>query len=155
MTEPPRKKMKYEKEINFYLFDNGYLSEDGTTIIKENITSNMQINPNMQIKPIMQIQQVEGGDIYIIGNMKNNDTILDKYYTLDEIFIKLKNGDFSIGIMNHYCSNMYKNIITNINDYNHDDNNEIRLHYTKAKSYPENNAWRTIKWDLFAQYIRQ
>ena len=43
-------------------------------------------------------------------------------------------------------------------DYSNSDNDsiendEILLHYTKLRSNYLNVAWRTIKWDLFKDYV--
>lgn len=164
--EPPSKKIKYEP--NWYMFDVGYLTENGIILSENIIQSKPNSNSINNIKPILHIQCVEGADVYIIANMKNNYNSIDiteinnslidinKSYTLNEIFTKLKNGDFSIGTIQHYGggNNMYiKNMINNITDYYDDDNNELRLHYTASHEHEDNVAWRTIKWDLFSEQL--
>ncbi len=40
-------------------------------------------------------------------------------------------------------------------DEYHEINNEIHMHYTQPKSNPENVAWRSITWDLFASLVKE
>ena len=161
MSEPLQKKMKYDHVPKLYQFGVGYVSEDDNTVLLNN-------NENNTLKniPIMHFQTVEGADIYIIANMKYNfinldiNHVIDSYidinkgYTLNEIFTKLMNGNFSIGTIQHYGRNhYYKGIISNIRKFEDEDNYEIKLHYTKTRDYPKNIVWRTLSWDLFEEYV--
>jgi hypothetical protein len=175
MTEPIQKRFKYSHlpTTPSFMFNTGYLTEDGKTItITDALPQQLQhSHQSIKPKPIMHIQRVEHADVYIIANMKNNYNTLDitditninnrfidinKSYNLTELFHKLKNGDFSIGTIQDYNTNRNRDnqyIITDINDYYDDNNSELILHYTTLKTYPDNCAWRTITWDLFADYV--
>ena len=68
---------------------------------------------------------------------------------MKDIFVMLQQGKFKFGVA--YINN--SNTITDINDFQHEDNSEIRLHYTQPRSFIGNVAWRSIHWDLFADFI--
>ena len=40
-----------------------------------------------------------------------------------------------------------------MDDFLNEENNEIRLHYTKSRNEIGNVAWRTINWDLFYDFV--
>jgi len=44
-------------------------------------------------------------------------------------------------------------IVSDIKCYNAEENSEIVLHYNYPRSYAGNVAWRSIKWDLFKQFV--
>ena len=58
-----------------------------------------------------------------------------------------------LGSIEHYY-NYIKKTISNICTI-HDGDDDIILHYTKNRSFPNNHAWRTIHWDLFSEYVPQ
>jgi len=63
-------------------------------------------------------------------------------------------GEYLIGTLHYYYKNNYKNgIITDVSTFNDASNDEIRLHYSKTSDYSGNVAWRTIKWDLFSEFV--
>ena len=158
--EPPRKKMRMEPLL--IQFDVGELSEDGNIhILKTRLEKNEKYEYNEKYRPVLQFQYVERGvDVYIIGNMIPNSIYIDinKGYTLDEIYKYFIDGNFMIGTINYFYSNNFENykfIIKNINTLEHEDNSEIKLHYTTSKKNVNNVAWRTIQWDLFSDYVPQ
>ena len=158
---PPNKKMKYEPIL--IQFDVGFLLPSSKIyILGKNIKC---YDYNEKYRPILHFQTVEGADIYLIGNMNkdNKDNIdnidiidLNKGYTLDEIYNYFINGKLHIGTNSHY-NGIHKNpyFINNISELNHEDNSEIKLHYTTSKKNVNNVAWRTIQWDLFSDYVPQ
>ena len=154
---PPHKKMKYEPVL--IQFDVGFLLPSSKIyILGKNIKC---YDYNENYRPILQFQSVEGADIYLIGNMHkdnidNIDIDLNKGYTLDEIYNYFINGKLHIGTNSHY-NGIHKNpyFINNISELNHEDNSEIKLHYTTSKKNVNNVAWRTIQWDLFSDYVPQ
>ena len=150
--EPPHKKMKYESIL--IQFDVGFLSPSSSNILILDKNTEMYMYNE---KPIMQFQTVEGADIYIIGNMIENIIDINKGYTLDEIYNYFINGKLHIGSVSHNDGKYVKNhmIIKNISTLEHDDNSEIKLHYTTSKKNINNVAWKTIQWDLFSDYVPQ
>ena len=155
MNEPPRKKMKHEPKL--IQFDVGYLIPSSNILILKKTSEPYKYNENY--KPILHFQSVEGADVYIIANMVENTIDINKGYTLDEIYNYFINGKFHIGSVQHYVGNYKINniIIRNINILDHDDNSEIKIHYTTSikTQNPLNVAWRTIHWDLFSEYVPQ
>ena len=80
--------------------------------------------------------------------------LINKGYTINEIFNNFINGKYLIGTLKYYYKNNYNNgIIDDISMYQDDVNDEIRLHYTKSRCESGNVAWRTITWDLFEKYV--
>ena len=164
--EPPSKKIKYECEL--IQFDVGYLTKDNEILILENKYENTEYISKFY-KPILHFQTVDFADIYMIGNLNNNNNnnidnpnitdntnIIDinKGYTLDEIFNYFIKGMFSIGLVRHFDEDTKKGIpiIKEIYDFDHESNSEIKLHYTTNRQYEENVAWRSINWDLFSEF---
>jgi hypothetical protein len=154
--EPPRKKMKCEPLL--IQFDVGKLDDNGDVhILLEKYETNVYTE---DFKPVLHFQTVEGADYYMIANMIPNSIYIDinKGYTVDEIYKYFITGNFMIGTINYYYFTIhkyYKFIIKNLNNLDHDDNSEIKLHYTTNRSNPLNVAWRTINWDLFSDYVIQ
>ena len=92
---------------------------------------------------VCHIQTVECARIYAISERPLRDI------ALQDLFTMIQKGKFKFGVT--YINN--SNIITAINDFQHEDNTEILLHYTQPRSFPGNVAWRSIHWDLFADFI--
>ncbi len=153
MNEPPRKKMKYTSEL--IQFDLGCVIPSSNILILKKTSEPYDYNENY--KPILHFQSVEGADIYIIANMVENTIDINKGYTLDEIYNDFINGKFHIGTVQYYIGNYKINnlIIRNITIFDHDDNSEIKLHYTTSNKNPLNVGWRTLRWDLFSEYVPQ
>jgi len=84
-------------------------------------------------------------DISIYCHLRKNP------YTRRMMLILLKLGNFDIGVtrMGNY------HLITNIQSYIADDNDEIRLHYNYPRCYAGNVAWRSIHWDLFKSFVEE
>lgn len=93
---------------------------------------------------VCHIQTVDCVRIYAIAERP-----LQQDITCEDMFALLKKGEFKFGIARINNSNT----ITDITDFEHEDNSEIRLHYTQPRSFPGNVAWRSIHWDLFADFI--
>ena len=70
---------------------------------------------------------------------------------LKTLYEELIAGQFDIGIA--YVGSYH--VITRIKHYEHEDNDELRLHYTKPRSFEGNIAWRSIKWDLFENIVEK
>jgi len=97
---------------------------------------------------VLKIQECDAVAIYLIL------TSGDEFKSLEEIFKLFLEGKYLIGTSEYYFENHYENgFITNIKSFDEDDHSEIKLHYTKPRSYAGNCAWRTIKWDLFADFV--
>ena len=168
--EPPNKMMKYEDDtlnknvwksgIELVQFNIGYVTKKGNIFLEKTSEDNdtLLIDSNNKLCEvyILNFQTFEGGESYLISNPSDNITNIDinKGYTIREIFNNFMNGYYSIGILHCYYKNNNKNgIITDISTFNDDSNSELRLHYTKNKNYYGNVAWRTIKWDLFEDFV--
>ena len=172
--EPLKKKMKYDEEIELYQFQIGYLTKKGYILLEnkkllstdfkldyldkdienDNYTILLDIHNRPFEMYILQFQSCEGADCYLVEDKYNSQIDINKGYTLKELFNNFKNGDYLIGIVQYYYKDHYKNgIIDTLSSYDDDTNDEIRLHYTQLRSYEGNNAWRTIKWDLFADFV--
>jgi hypothetical protein len=176
--EPPKKKIKYDEEIELYQFQIGYLTKKGYILLEnknllgngceldylDKDTENNIENDNYTIlldrhnRPfemyILQFQSCEGADCYLVSNKYNLQIDINKGYTLKQLFDNFINGNYLIGTVQYYYKDHYKNgIIDTVSSYDDDINDEIRLHYTQLRSYEGNNAWRTINWDLFADLV--
>ena len=150
-NEPPYKKFKSNHETQYVKFSRAYVSVEGYLILLNNIENDKYYR---QYTPVLKFQTVEGADIYIISDIYNDLIDINKNYTLDEIYNYFINGKFNIGSIKHNDS--YSNgIIKNINNLYHDDNSEIKLHYSTTRINSSNVAWRTITWDLFEIYVPQ
>ena len=101
---------------------------------------------------VLKIQEGgSGGNVWLILTSED-----DKKKSIQELFSNLLEGKFLVGFSNYFV-NPY--IITNISLFNNEENNEIKLHYTEPRTYTDkdgdkvNNAWRTITWDLFDEFV--
>ena len=72
-------------------------------------------------------------------------------YDKKTLFNLLVMGNFDIGISQLGSYHLVKDITA----YDNEINNEIHMHYTQPKSNPENVAWRSITWDLFASLVTE
>ena len=113
-----------------------------------------------KFKLAFRFQTVDCAEIYAIFNNENwtNSLNLYKYTCLQrntkkELYQLLIKGQFDIGISRMGSYQLIKH--HDITSYNHDDNDEIRLHYTQPRSVKDNVAWRSITWDLFSEYVPQ
>ena len=109
---------------------------------------------------VLKIQECSsGGSIYLVLSGG------DETKTKEEIYKNFLKGNYLIGNFNWF-SDPY--LIFNIKSYNDinendedDDYSEIKLHYTKPRSYTDENgdkinqAWRTITWDLFDEFVNK
>jgi len=162
--EPPHKKMKYSEDM-YVQFKIGYMTKIGNILLENKNINDEEYpeddNDNILVldtfnKPlemyILNFQSVEGCELYLIAdksqiNISNN-------YTITYIFENFMNGKYLIGTLHYYYKNNYKNgIITDISVLEDEPNNELILHYTHNKDTHNNVAWRTIKWDLFAEFV--
>jgi hypothetical protein len=84
-------------------------------------------------------------DISIYCHLRKNP------YTRRMMLILLKLGNFDIGVTS--IGNYH--IITNIQSYIADNNDEIRMHYNYPRCYAGNVAWRSINWDLFKSFVEE
>ncbi len=98
-------------------------------------------------------QSVDCAAIYAIIKKPKWDIDMDFYqylkinpYDKKTLLDLLVTGNFDIGIsrIGSY------HVIKEITPYDNPINNEIHLHYTEPMTNPENIAWRSINWDLFA-----
>jgi hypothetical protein len=103
-------------------------------------------------------QTVDGACIYGVTKKATWGIDMEVYtylrknpYTRWMILKLLTLGHFDIGVMHLGSYHVIKE--TDITAYTNEDNNEIILHYTYPRSKPGNVAWRSIKWDLFAQKV--
>lgn len=111
-----------------------------------------------KFKMSFQIQTVTAAVIYAIFNNDqwSNNYDLYRYLCLrrntnEDLYNLLVEGVFDIGIVrlgNHH-------IIKEIIPYFHDDNDEIRLHYTEPRTTEGNVAWRSITWDVFDNFVNE
>ena len=178
--EPPKKIMKYDNdngnsnssrkiwqsELELVQFKIGYVTKKSNIILdsKKIEDDEHTILVDSNNKPfevyVLNFQTFEGGEAYLISNTsdKKSDNIskidINKGYTIREIFNNFMKADYLIGILHYYYKKNYENgIITDVSTFDDDSNDEIRLHYTKTRGYEGNVAWRTIKWDLFEEFV--
>jgi len=174
--EPPKKKMKYEEEIECKLeeeiepvllqFKIGYITKSGNILLdNKNIiddeypydADNNTLLIGSHKKPfeisLLHFQTFEGGEAYLI-DYNWTKVGLNKSYTINDIYDKFINGIYLIGTLKYYHKNNYKNgIIDDVSEFHDEANSEIRLHYTKPRHEIGNVAWRTINWDLFYDFV--
>ncbi len=107
-------------------------------------------------KMAFHIHTVTGADIYAIFNNDqwSNNYDLYRYICLSrntnkELHNLLIEGNFDIGIarLGSY------HVLKEITPYSHEDNDEIRLHYTEPRTTEGNIAWRSITWDAFKDIV--
>ena len=107
-------------------------------------------------KMAFHLQSVSCAAIYAIFNNDQWSNTYDLYKyiclkrnTKKELYDLLVEGKFDIGIarLRSY------HVIKEITPYSHDNNDELRLHYTAPKTLEENVAWRSITWDAFTELM--
>ena len=109
---------------------------------------------------VLKIQECgTGGSIYLVL------TGGDETKTKEEIYKHFLEGNYLIGTVNSFTDPYLIFNIKSYNDINEnnedDDYSEIKLHYTKPRSYTDENgdklnrAWRTITWDLFDEFVNK
>ena len=109
---------------------------------------------------VLKIQECgSGGSIYLVLNGG------DETKTKDKIYKHFLEGNYLIGTVNSFTDPyLIFNIksYNDINEYDEDDDySELKLHYTKPRSYTDangdkiNQAWRTITWDLFDEFVNK
>ena len=109
-----------------------------------------------KFKMAFHIQTVTAAAIYAIFNI-DQWTINEDLYrylclsrqTKEDLYDLLIEGKFDIGVarLGSY------HVIKEITPYSHDDNDEIRLHYTEPRTFEGNVAWRSITWDAFKDIV--
>ena len=109
-----------------------------------------------KLKLAFRFQTVTCAEIYAIFNNDQWSNSYDLYRyvclgrnTNKELYNLLIEGNFDIGIarLGSYHA------IKEITPYSHDNNDEIRLHYTQPKTTEGNIAWRSITWDAFKDIV--
>ena len=109
---------------------------------------------------VLKIQECgSGGSIYLVLNGG------DETKTKDKIYKHFLEGNYLIGTVNSFTDPYLIFNIKSYNDINVNDEDadysEIKLHYTKSRSYTDENgdkinqAWRTITWDLFDEFVNK
>ena len=109
---------------------------------------------------VLKIQECgSGGSIYLVLNGG------DETKTKDKIYKHFLEGNYLIGTVNSFTDPYLIFNIKSYNDINEnnedDDYSEIKLHYTKPRTYTDkdgdkvNNSWRTITWDLFDKFVNK
>lgn len=107
-------------------------------------------------KLAFHFQSITCAEIYAIFNNDQWSNSYDLYRyiclrrnTNKELYKLLIEGNFDIGIarLGSY------HVIKEITPYSHDNNDEIRLHYTQPKTTEGNIAWRSITWDAFKDIV--
>ena len=135
-----------------------YETEEGLEFItnpndKEFIKQQCELG---KFKMAFHIQSVTAAAIYAIFNIDHWSIRYDlyRYICLDrntdeELYNLLIQGKFNIGIarLGSY------HVIKEITPYSHENNNEIRLHYTEPRTTEGNIAWRSITWDAFKESV--
>jgi hypothetical protein len=107
---------------------------------------------------VLKIQECgTGGSIYLVLNGG------DEYKTKKEIYKNFLKGKYLIGNFNWFTDPCLIFNIKSYNDINVNDEDadysEIKLHYTQPRTYTDENgdqinqAWRTITWDLFDEFV--
>ena len=94
---------------------------------------------------VVRFQQVEGATLYL------QLYINDEKDTIQQIFEKMMDGTLDIYARHHYGNGT--NYLTNHGNIYSIESDELLLHYTQLRSNYLNVAWRTIKWDLFKDYV--
>ena len=109
---------------------------------------------------VLKIQECgTGSSIYLVL------TGGDESKTKKEIYKHFLEGNYLIGTVNSFTDPYLIFNIKSYNDINVNDEDadysEIKLHYTKSRSYTDENgdkinqAWRTITWDLFDEFVNK
>ena len=162
--EPPHKKMKYNDDM-YVQFKIGYMTKIGNVLLEnkkiqdeeypedndDNILVLDEFNRPLEMY-FLHFQSVEGCEIYLIADKSQID--ITNNYTIKYIFDNFINNMYLVGAVHYYYKNNYKNgIISDISALDDEPNNELILHYTHNKDTHNNVAWRTIKWDLFSEFV--
>jgi hypothetical protein len=145
-------------KMNFIKIEPMYQTEEGLEFITnpndtEFIIKQCELG---KFKMAFHIHSVTAAGIYAIFNI-DQWTINEDLYrylclsrqTKEDLYDLLIEGKFDIGIarVGSY------HVIKEITPYSHDDNNEIRLHYTEPRTFEGNVAWRSITWDAFKDIV--
>jgi len=146
---------------------------------KNNIILNFTGNPPGEIKDKKDCVLLAGSDgktkisVYVlkIQECSSGSSIYlvltggDETKTKEEIYKHFLEGKYLIGNFNWFSD---PSLIFNIKSYNDinvndkdADYSEIKLHYTQPRTYTDENgdkinqAWRTITWDLFDEFVNK
>jgi hypothetical protein len=144
--------------MDFIRIEPMYETEEGLEFISNpnNIEFIKKQSELKKFKMAFHIQSVTAAAIYAIFNNDEWSNSYDLYNylclhrnTKEELYDLLIEGKFDIGVarLGSY------HVIKEINSYSHDDNDEIRLHYTKPRTAEGNVAWRSITWDAFKDIV--
>jgi len=144
--------------MNFIRIEPMYETEEGLEFITNpNDTDFIKQQCELgKFKMAFQLQTVTAAAIYAIFNVDQWSMNYDLYryicfsrHTNEELYELLIEGKFDIGIarLGSY------HVIKEITPYSHDDNDEIRLHYTEPRTTEGNIAWRSITWDAFKDSV--
>jgi len=144
--------------MNFIRIEPMYETEEGLEFITNpNDTDFIKQQCELgKFKMAFQLHTVTAAAIYAIFNVDQWSMNYDLYryicfsrHTNEELYELLIEGKFDIGIarLGSY------HVIKEITPYSHDDNDEIRLHYTEPRTTEGNIAWRSITWDAFKDSV--
>jgi hypothetical protein len=127
-------------------FEPAYYTEQGVVLgpIRYN---------NLAVKTyVLHFQTTGTVRVFAVLNNTYNSTTEINHYSKAEIFAKLKKGEFEIGTI---TLGDQPDLIRHRTPYIHDDNSELRMHYTHPRNASGNVAWRSITWDLFADEVNK
>jgi hypothetical protein len=144
--------------MNFIRIEPMYETEEGLEFITNpNDTDFIKQQCELgKFKMAFQLHTVTAAAIYAVFNAEQWSMNYDLYryicfsrHTNEELYELLIEGKFDIGIarLGRY------HVIKEITPYSHDDNDEIRLHYTEPRTTEGNIAWRSITWDAFKDSV--
>jgi hypothetical protein len=149
--------MEYNNFTDKIVLEPVYETEDGLEFIDPNDTDAIQKqldDNNFQL--VFQLQTVDCACVYGILNQDNWMFNMETYmylranpYNKITLYKLLTKGEFDIGVarLNTY------HLIRNVMKYYDEANSEIRLHYSKPRSFEGNVAWRSLNWDLFEDIV--
>jgi hypothetical protein len=149
-------------DSNMVLIEPMYETDEGLEFISNpnNIEFIKEQCELRKFKMAFQLHVVDCSIIYAIFNNDKWSNTYDLYRyiclkrnTKNEIHKLLIEGNFDIGIARLNSNHIIKEILP----YSHDDNNEIRMHYSQPKSVKANIAWRSITHgsDIFKDIVEQ
>ncbi len=127
-------------------FEPAYYTEQGVVLgpIRYN---------NLAVKTyVLHFQTTGTVRVFAVLNQTYNSPTEINHYSKAEIFAKLKKGEFEIGTI---TLGDQPDLIRHRTPYLHDDNSELRMHYTHPRKAAGNLAWRSITWDLFADEVNK
>lgn len=150
--------MEFNNFTDTIILEPVYKTDDGLEFLDpaDIVSIQRQIDAK-NIQLVFHLQTVECACVYGIlshpnwmFNMETYTYLRANPYNKVTLYKLLTKGEFDIGSsrLNSY------HLITDVTPYSHENNSELRLHYSQPSSYKGNVARHSINWDLLENIVK-